>query len=224
MAELREAGFELESVGQLREQARYWGVDPRPAYPILMRWLPKLTWHGLRDDIARTLSHKSLRPVAAPVLIAEFKREIDPTVKGSDLPRFSVARALETVADESHFDAIAELALDPRYGEPRSRLAYALARLKHPRRDEVLVALLDDDWMYSLAIDNIGKKGLYHLRDRVVPFAQSDDKDIRKLVAKTLERLDKAEAKASENTHKAAERKASKPRSTNSRRSGQAAS
>ncbi|MCB9764318.1 MAG: hypothetical protein H6739_31385 [Alphaproteobacteria bacterium] len=204
-----------------------------------MKWLPKATWRGLRADIARTLSHKSLKPVAAPVLIAEFKRAVDPAIKGSNLPREFAAQALEVVADESCFDEIAELALDPKYGEARTSLAFVLARLKHPRRDEVLVALLDDDWMCSLAIDNIGKKGLYHLRDKVEPFAQSDDKDVRKLVAKTLERLGKAEAraaekarkakakakaKAAEKARKAAERKANKPRSTTSRRSGQAGS
>ncbi|MCB9762541.1 MAG: HEAT repeat domain-containing protein [Alphaproteobacteria bacterium] len=218
MAELREAGFELDFIGQLREQARYWGVDPRPAFPILMKWLPKMSWPPLRSDIARTLSHKSLKPVAAPVLIAEFKREVDPTVKSSGLSREAAAIALEVVADESFFDQIAELALAPSYGELREPLVDALAKMKHPRRAEVLEALLDDEHMCWAAIDNIGKKGFYELRDKVKPFLQTEDKRLRKLVEKSLERLDKAEAKAAEKARKAAERKARKTRS------GQAAS
>ena len=140
LAELHEAGYPVDSIGELREAgARYPG-----AIPILLHWLPRISDSAVKEDIVRTLSVPWARPTAAPVLIEEFRnlpKTEDPT--GTAL-HWAIGNALEVVAARNVLDELIEIALDRRHGVARQMVVLALARPRDARVVPTLVSLLDD--------------------------------------------------------------------------------
>jgi hypothetical protein len=70
IAELREAGFSVESFRELLTKK----LDFRAAIPLLLAWLPRVTNADVKESIVRTLSVPFARPIAARPLVEEFRR------------------------------------------------------------------------------------------------------------------------------------------------------
>jgi hypothetical protein len=70
LADLAAAGFpDLQSVGDLRRgDAKYAG-----AVPVLLEWIPKVSYLMLSEDIVRTLSVAFAKELAAPVFLLLFR-------------------------------------------------------------------------------------------------------------------------------------------------------
>ena len=150
LADLGVIGFRVNSIGELRQS----GANYRAAIPTLLQWLPKVSYPPLKEDIVRTLSVPWARPAAAPALIEEFKRADDPAGTGI---RWTIANALEVVADEVVFEEIVQLVQNTRYGRAREMLAMALANMENPRAVIVLIDLLGDEEVVGYAVVALGK-------------------------------------------------------------------
>jgi len=127
--------------------------DPAPypsAVPILISWLQRIDQlpggddrERFREGLVRALTVKEARPVAAPLLVHQFRVVADPMV------RWAIGNALAATADHTVFADVADLVTDRSYGKARQMLVYALGRIGgrryRARVVELLIELLDDD-------------------------------------------------------------------------------
>lgn len=147
LAELAQAGFPVRSVGQLHHEWKSY----RAAIPILLRWLPRVSYDALRQDIVRTLSVKEARPLATAPLVEAYEGEPNYGLK------WAIGNALEVLADASVFDDIVRIVRDKRHGKAREMVAMALDNMKNPQAVDVLLDLLDDDEVAGHAIIALGR-------------------------------------------------------------------
>lgn len=70
---------------------------------------------------------------------------------------WAIGNALSVVADDSHFDELAELARDRRYGTARQMIVHGLGRSRHPAAVGLLIELLADDDIAAHAAIALGK-------------------------------------------------------------------
>lgn len=105
--QLLAAGFSVDTVADLHNER----LDYPAAIPILLAWLPKIQDLDLKQDIVRCLSAPYAKPIAAPLLIDEFRNSQDERPMGL---RWTIGNALEVVADDTVRDDMIELARDRR--------------------------------------------------------------------------------------------------------------
>jgi hypothetical protein len=133
VAELRAAGFEVESAWDLVNTS-----TPYPrALPILLRHLPRDYPDAVREGIARALA----TPVAHfgwPIFVELFRKEVSKRAKDG------LAVAITANADDSVIGELIELASDPKHGSSRVLLLRALERSKDPRARAALERLASD--------------------------------------------------------------------------------
>lgn len=131
------------------------------AVPVLMSWLEHIDElpaddkrEQLREGLIRALSVKEARPVAAPLLVSQFRLVADPML------RWTVGNALAQAADHTVFADIADLITDRGYGAARQMMVQALGRIGgrrcRPQVVELLVGLLDDDDVVLHALHAVG--------------------------------------------------------------------
>ena len=186
LAELAESGFAVESVGVLYHR----GINYKDAIPILLKWLPRIEYRYLKEDIVVALTVKWARPIAAPILIEEFRRASYPTPGY----KWTVGNALSVVADDSVYDEIVELARDKQHGKAREMVVASLANMKNPQAVDVLIGLLDDEEVpgYALlALRKLGKKA-EKARPHIERFLAHPDTWVRNQAKGALAKMDKA--------------------------------
>lgn len=134
--ELARAGIRLNRIAQLRHDVKVC----RAAAPMLVNALERVTYLPLKEDIVRTLGLVRGDDSVIQALVREFREAGDPVF------RWAIGSSIELVADERHFDAVADLARDSRGGMGRQMLAVALGKMRSRAADAVLVlvAMLDD--------------------------------------------------------------------------------
>jgi hypothetical protein len=149
LAEIRAAGFDVNFIAQL-----YYEDHPYvPLMPRLLEWLPLVKDETVKDELARAITDKAMRPAAAPLIFSEFAK----APKGS-LLQWILGNALSVVADDSVFDQIAAIARDRNAGNGRPRILDALANMKRSehRAEAVRIAvdcLAEDDlWIQGSAL------------------------------------------------------------------------
>jgi hypothetical protein len=183
LGELAAAGFQVKTVGQLRQsRANYKG-----AIDVLLRWLPRVGDEHLKEDIVRTLSVPWAKPEAVVPLINEFKKVNDPSGTGL---RWAIANALEVLADDRVLDDIVALVQEPAYGKSRQMLALALAKMKDPRVIPVLLNLLDDEEVVGHAAIALGTLRAQSARDRIEALTKHGAAWVRKEAKKALAKID----------------------------------
>jgi hypothetical protein len=122
-AALAAAGFEVDSVGGLREQYESSTKPYRAAIPVLVEWLDRVEYPPLRHDIVRTLSVPWAKPEATQPLIDLFRA-------GPEDLRWDVANAIEQIADPAKVEEVTALVRDRTYGDAREPLVRALGKIK----------------------------------------------------------------------------------------------
>lgn len=140
MADLAQAGFEFDSLTDLRVSGRRY----RGAYRYLLRWLPQVSDLVVKEQIVRALSVPWARPAAASSLIEEFRTiegEGDPTGTGI---RWAIGNALSIVGDDSVFEDLAAIAKERHFGKSRQMIVVGLGRSRKPEVVPLLIDLLDD--------------------------------------------------------------------------------
>ena len=174
IAELAELGYDLESLGDLRQRGKPW----KSALPILLRWLPEVSDPDVKQEIVRCLSVPWLGKTGAALLIDEFKKYApilpnapNPWV-GNQLkelteeekktgPFFHLAWAIGnalSIADVRGFESqIIELCRNPAYGGARQMLVLGLGRFHSAEAEETALELLQDESIKLHAIVALGK-------------------------------------------------------------------
>ncbi len=187
LVDLAAAGFVVETLAQLRQR----GVGDRSAVPVLVKWLPQVSYLPLKRDVIATLGSAWARPAAAGPLVAEFGR-IDPDEDTADTSvRWSIGDALERVADESVVDDLIAIATDVGQGRHRALVVAALGNMGKARDRvlPVLVGLLDDEVVAPYAVMALGKLRAHEVRPMVESFLNHREAWVRKEAKKALARL-----------------------------------
>jgi HEAT repeat protein len=195
LADLAAAGFpDLEKVGELRQR----GVRYEAAVPVLLEWLPKVSYLMLSEDIVRTLSVSFAKKLAAPVFLRLFR---DPPVLQDPLRpetsepaeeylRWIIGNGLGIFADPSLAGELIELAMDRRFGKARYQTVAALPKTKDERVPGVLLSLLDDPTVCAHAIAALGRMRVTAARPAIEAMLASSDKNVRDEAKKALKRID----------------------------------
>ncbi len=185
LADLAKAGFEIGRISDLYNKK----YNYKTAIPILLRWLPQIENMDVKEDIVRALSVTWAKPVAAPILIDEFRKKQNESGTGI---KWAIANALSIVADDRAFADIVDLAQDPQHGTARQMLAVSLGNMKDPRAQDVLINLLDDDEVAGHAIIGLGKLKSKKAHQAIERFLHHPKTWVRNEAKKALAKIDKA--------------------------------
>jgi hypothetical protein len=146
-AEIRAAGFHVDSVSQLRTSGRRY----RQAVPILLRWLAIAKSTSEKEEIVRALSVPWAKPDALAPLILEFRKTKE-TLPGGQNLRWAIGNAIEVLWDDSMYDQLAKLAGDPSFGKAREMVVLGLAKSSYPGANALLSELTSDPDVYGHAV------------------------------------------------------------------------
>lgn len=193
LADLAKIGFVVRELAELAQS----GINYREAIPVLLEWLPRVNDKKVKEWVVRALSVPWAKPEAVRPLLEEF-RTYDPSLDWPDGgTRWVIGNALWVIADDSYFEDIVELVLDPKYGMSRGMLVLKLGKSKKPEASEVLFSLLDDPDVGGEATEALSKKRLKINRtslEAALPALtrKLDDwrPDVRNAAKKVIARLD----------------------------------
>lgn len=133
LLELRSAGYPAYDLSDFAARK----LPSRNAAEILVKWLERIDDPFAREGIATALTDPKARTVATLPLIDLFDRlPNDAREKGR------VAAAVGTLARDAHFEQMARLARDPRHGQHRHYLFWAVSYMKDPRAVDLCLELL----------------------------------------------------------------------------------
>jgi hypothetical protein len=195
LAGLASAGFPgLAEVGELRRRRLIY----KAAVPVLLEWLPRVSYLMLSEDIVRTLSVGFARKLAVPEFLRLFRDPPfvqDPLLPATSGPaeehlRWVIGNGLGIFADPALADALIELALDRRFGAARSQVVDDLPKVKDERAGGVLLSLLDDPTVCAFAIHALGKMRFTAARPAIEVALTDSDKNVRDQARKALKRMD----------------------------------
>jgi hypothetical protein len=193
IADLVAAGFpRLRQVQQLRQLDDY-----RAAVPVLVEWLPKVSYFHLAEDIVRTLDVPAFRKEAVPTLVRLFENppELEDPMREPDAPplrdlfRTTIGVTLGDLLSPAASDDALRLATDRSYGEARGPLVAALPKTKDERVPGILLELLDDPVVTADAVQALGKLRFTAARQRIEGLLTSNDRNVRDQAKKALKRL-----------------------------------
>lgn len=181
-AELSASGYPVQSLDLLAKSGAC-----KDAFPILVKWLPKITSSRVKESIVRALSVPWAKGIAERELIAEFRNI--PYGENHSL-KWAIGNALEVLSDDEIFDDIAQLVQDKRHGTARQMLVMALGKMKDARATALLVRLLDDEDVVGHALIALRKLNAIEARPYVLPFLKHPKVWIRREAAKALRKMD----------------------------------
>lgn len=184
VADLNRAGFQVQWVSDLFNERKNY----KNAIPILLQWLPNMDNLDVKEEIVRALSVPWAKPIAAPAMIAEFKKLQDESDAGI---KWAIGNALSVVADDKVFNEIVELVQDPHNGISRQMMVIALGNMKDLHAEEVLIGLLGDEEVVGHAIIALGKLKSQKAYPELERFLSHPKTWIRKAAKQALARIDK---------------------------------
>lgn len=192
MEELAAAGVPCYTVNQLADHVRF---VPQ-GIPIFLDWLTHLeeripgpeTDHrnavriglirGL-DDIANRGNRESI-----DLLAAQLRRRPPIPRRAADCAQFALAR-IATVKD---FPTIAALLVEMPPEVARGDFIEYMGRVKTPEAQEIVLTWLDTEWTWFALRALIAMKAR-GVRERIAPYVDDANSDVRKYAKRALERL-----------------------------------
>ncbi|MBF6189031.1 HEAT repeat domain-containing protein [Nocardia farcinica] len=162
---------------------------------VLASWLTELEtrWPGpetegrdlARLSICRALGTKESRKTAAvPALISQFDHAKDTITERS---RSAAGIALYDIpAGKEHFDTLAAIAADRRFGRSRAMVIAWLGRSRHPDAAAIALAQLDDPSVQGSALEALSKLRAQGVREHVEPFLNAEYASHRRLAKRIL--------------------------------------
>jgi HEAT repeat protein len=187
LVDLAKLGVHVDSLDPLINTA----VDYRVAVPLLISWLPRVSYLPVKESLVRALTLKEAKGVAAGPLVEEYRKA--PAYEESSL-KWTIGNALSVVADDSVFDDIAELVRNKQHGRAREMLAIALGNMKDPRAVPLLMEVLDDEQVAGHALAGLRKLAPAEARSKVEPFLNHPKTWVRKEAQRTLKAIDRKAA------------------------------
>ncbi len=162
------------------------------AIPVLVGMLRRVTHDRVKEGIARALTVKEARPIAASALLYEF-RMMPAENESQRHAKSAVARALAAVADDSVMNELVALMHDKRHGWPRSSLPLAMPNMvaQRPRAVRELVTALQDPNLVVSALNALGQMRAKEARDHVEAFLADPDAAMRQLARRAITRMEK---------------------------------
>jgi HEAT repeat protein len=140
--------------------------------------------HRGKEGVVRALAVRAARGRAFGALAKEFAKSMGEP--DQDLLRWAIANSMAMTAEEGDFEALAELARNPKSGNARQMLAEALGRMKDPRAVGVLLELLDIGEVAGHAIEALGRLRATGAKSAVTPFLSHPKAWIRSEAEKAL--------------------------------------
>jgi HEAT repeat protein len=191
LADLDRVGCQVDDIWDLVNSK----VQYPKAVPVLLEWLENVrTWvlpekekqYRVHEALVRALTIPAARPVAAPVMIDQFRTVDDSSGLGL---RWAVGNALSVVADESVFDDLASIVKERRYGKARQMPVLGLSRIRDPRVVPLLTDLLEDDDVAAHAVMALGKIRAPGVRSAVEVLLEHPQPLVRREARKALKVL-----------------------------------
>ena len=182
--DLERAGFPVARLRDLRRR----GVGGPAALPVLLYWLPRVTFAALKVDVIYALGSPWARPEACRPLLEEHAFLHDEPGVAASRVRAAICSSLERIADESVLEEIVGLATDESLGAERGMAVVALGNMRHARErvTPLLVELLGDEQVELFALLGLSKLGA---RDTIREFAirtRHRNPMIRRLAVRTV--------------------------------------
>lgn len=188
VASLRAAGWDVDSIWDL-VNAKY---NYDGALPILLEHLEGDYFPFTKQAIARALTVKGARPVAAGPLIREFLAFGNPleSEKGS---KWAIGHALALAGDDSTFDQIAAILRDESHGWTRSGMIEALPKMRKRREEafQLALELAGDEDTANDAMIALGNFRDFRGRPVVESFLQHPDSWVRQKAKQALAKIDR---------------------------------
>lgn len=185
LADLKQAGFPVESLDELRRG----GAPYEAAIPVLLTWLPLVECESVKESVVRALSVPWAKPIAAFSLLREF-RTLPVSQATNAGVKWAIGNALSLVASDSVFPEIVELVKNRQHGKSREMLTLTLANMKNPAAIDVLVELLEDPEVAGYAVMALGKLKAIKAIVPIQSFLTHPQLWIRKEAKKALAKLD----------------------------------
>ncbi|WP_216214391.1 HEAT repeat domain-containing protein [Amycolatopsis aidingensis] len=217
LAELRglipdfeQTGFTLTDIGELDKltftrpdeetgEQKTRKVDYRAAVPVLLDWLPRVTYFPLAEDIVRVLSYGFAKKQARPVFLELFKNPppvqdpkfADEPERCRELLRSSLGSGLARFAEPAVAEEYIQLALDSSLGRGRSAIVGSLPKTKDERVPEILVSLLgsSDVPVVRAATDALRKLRHTPARPHIEKLLDHEDELVRLDAKDALKRM-----------------------------------
>jgi HEAT repeat protein len=189
---LRFAGLKVSSVYDL--------VNTRASYsdaiPVLLRLLPDLKHHIIREGVVRALTVKDARGTAVDPLIVEFMKI---PFEGDDrdaeqLLKWTIGNALRVTATKDDLHKLIELARDRRHGSARQEIVSALGRFRRPEAIEALLDALEDERVAGHAMSALKTLKASEAIPKIRNYLTHSSPWLRKVAKKTIERLEETRA------------------------------
>jgi hypothetical protein len=183
-ADLEHAGFAVDRLRDLRRR----GVGGPAALPVLLKWLPRVTFAALKVDLIYALGSPWARPAACQPLLAEhtFLRPV--AGEAASRVRAAICTSLERIADESVFDEMVGIAQDRTLGAERAMAVVALGNMRQASEmaARLLRDLLDDDSVELFALLALSKLGARQAIRDVAIRTRHRNPRIRQLAVRTV--------------------------------------
>ena len=146
VADLNAVGIQTDSVSILVNSPNNYDE----AIPVLREHLDKNYSKEIREGIVRALTIPSAEGVVNDKLLTMFKETEDNGL------RWVIGNALATVASKNDIGQLLGFLADSSYGEARSQLVHALARLQKAESIPVLIDYLQDKHMTAECATALG--------------------------------------------------------------------
>ncbi|MGY1396907.1 HEAT repeat domain-containing protein [Streptomyces sp. SS10] len=165
--------------------------------PVLLGWIPRVSYLPLVEDIVRTLSVVFDEKDALPVFLHLFR--YPPEVEDRMRPKTSqpaeehirwvIGNGLGIFASPAVADELISLATAREYGDARSQIVLNLPKVKSGDVPRVLLELLDDPTVAASAIEALGKMKFVEARERIERLLDHSDTNVRNQAKKALKRI-----------------------------------
>jgi hypothetical protein len=160
LLELSHLGFDVTSMRGLKGYGDY-----RAAVPVLLKWLTRVSYLPLAEDIVHVVSVGRFKNLVVPELLKLFRNppkvqrltSSGAWVDATEQLRATLGYNLSKFAGPALSDDLIALALERKYGTARSSIVSALPRTRDPRAKKVLEDLIDDPSVGALAVKALGK-------------------------------------------------------------------
>jgi HEAT repeat protein len=174
---LSKVGLKVNSVYDLVNSS-----DNYPeAIPILVDMLHKVNSDIIKEGVARALTIRNAGKEVAKALIKEF-RSYKASTKREEYTKWAIANAILVVADNSFFEDIVNFIKNKEYGSGMvgGMLVKAIAKMKNPRKKEILLELLMDNDLKGYAIISIGRLKYKEALPQIKKYLSCEEDWIRK--------------------------------------------
>jgi HEAT repeat protein len=175
--------IDLHEVDRLRRKGGYTADD----LGRLLQFLRQTRDPREKTAIVRALSLPCAHPTAIAPLLQEYRRA--PNSENARL-KWSIAAALDIIADNSTLQDLIDLIDDPRNGKSRELLVSAVGNTHDAKATKYLIGLLKNAELAGFAIIGLAKIADPVSRGSIEPFLHHNKTWVRKAAEKAIRRLD----------------------------------